>query len=103
MNNVKLLKQGILNSVIAVVYISCIASLLNNGEKVFGDGKSVLIPIFMLSLLVLSAAIMGLLIFGRPVMLYLDGLKKEAVKLLFYTIGGLFLITLVFSIFLIAF
>jgi hypothetical protein len=98
MSNSKLIKYGLLHSVLVVAYISLIALLLNKGEKLFGDGKSVIIPIFMLLLLVLSAAIMGILIFGKPVMLYLDGMKKEAIKLLFYTVGFLFAITLIFSI-----
>lgn len=64
----------------------------------FGDGKNFFIPIFMLLLLVLSVAVMGVLIFGKPLMLYLDGAKKEGVKLLLYTIGFLFIMTLVSSI-----
>jgi hypothetical protein len=57
----------------------------------------------MLLLFVTSAAITGFLVFGKPVMLYIDGKKREAVSLLGYTIGILFLITLVVFIFLIAY
>jgi hypothetical protein len=34
----------------------------------------------------------GGLILGRPIMLYLDGQKKEGVKLLFYTGASLFIL-----------
>jgi hypothetical protein len=67
-----------------------------NGEKLFGSQTNILQPIAILLLLVLSAAVMGLLIFGRPVILYLDGRKKDAFKFLGYTIGSLFLITIIF-------
>ena len=51
-------------------------------------------PIIMLSLLVVSAAVMAILVFGRPVLLYLDNKKKEALAMLFYTIGWLAVILL---------
>ncbi len=57
----------------------------------------------MLLLFVTSAAITGFLVFGKPAMLYIDGKKKEAISLLGYTIGMLFLITLIVFIFLIAY
>lgn len=51
---------------------------------------------------VISAAVMGLLIFGKPILLYLDNFKKEAVSLLFYTLSFLILIAaIVFLILLI--
>jgi len=101
MSNAKLAKYGLLHSVLATAYISLIALLLNYGTVFFAEGKNVIIPIFMLLLFVLSAAVMGILIFGKPAMLYLDGAKKEAIKLLSYTIGFLFVITAIFSIILI--
>ncbi|MDD4333153.1 MAG: hypothetical protein PHT51_03505 [Patescibacteria group bacterium] len=98
MSNSKLVKFGLLHSTLALAYIFLIALFFNNAQKMFGDGKNFFIPIFMLLLLVLSVAVMGVLIFGKPLMLYLDGAKKEGVKLLLYTIGFLFIMTLVSSI-----
>ena len=42
----------------------------------------------------LSAAVMGSLVFGRPVLWYLDGKKKEAIALALYTIFFLFVATI---------
>jgi len=41
----------------------------------------------MLLLLVISVAITGFAVFGKSIMWYLDGKKKEAPSLLFLTIG----------------
>ncbi len=60
--------------------------------------NEIIIPISMLLLFVCSAAITGGLVFGKPVMLYIDGKKKEAVSLLLHTIAMLFLITIVFFV-----
>jgi hypothetical protein len=52
----------------------------------------------MLSLLVFSAALVGSLIFGRPILWYLDNKKKEAVLLLAYTLASFFVIICLFSV-----
>lgn len=44
-------------------------------------------PVLFLLLFVLSAAIVGMLVIGRPTMMYLNGEKKEGVVLFSYTIG----------------
>ena len=38
-----------------------------------------------LMLFVFSALLTGYLVLGKPIMMYVDGQKKEAVRLLFYT------------------
>ena len=63
----------------------------------------VIIPIAMLLLFVTSAAITGFLVFGKPAMLYIDGKKREAVSLLGYTLGIMFVMTLIFFAFLIVY
>ncbi|MEK9183654.1 MAG: hypothetical protein AAB890_01090 [Patescibacteria group bacterium] len=67
-------------------------------EKWFQSVPEFFAPIIMLLLLVLSASIMGVLVFGRPILLYLDNQKKDALTMLFYTLGCLaviFLLTVV--------
>jgi hypothetical protein len=100
MTNTKLIKQGILNALGVFIYASAIAWLLSYGEKFLGEKPdNFMMPAAMLILLVLSAAITGFLVFGKPVMLYLDNSKKEAVKLLAYTLISLFtLILIIFAI-----
>jgi len=48
----------------------------------------------MLLLFVLSATIVGLLVLGRPVWLYFNSQKQEALKMFFYTLSWLALFTI---------
>jgi hypothetical protein len=66
------------------------------GQSKAGINNPLLAPIAVLLLFVSSAAITSWLVFGKPALLYLDGKKKEALKLLGYTIG--FLLTLTFIV-----
>jgi hypothetical protein len=59
-----------------------------------GKANTFLIPAALLFLFVCSAAITGFLIFGKPATLYVDGKKKEAIKLLYYTLGFFSFITI---------
>ena len=90
-----ILKYAGLNALGTVLYISLVASLFFYAPVIFGStGKdTVLIPIAMLSLFVLSASVTGMLVLGRPILWYLDGKKKEAVSLLVMTVAVLFLLT----------
>ena len=99
----KIIKRAFIDSFGTAAYIILIVSFIFS-LQIFSEKKDVIIiPISMLLLFVSSAAITGFLVFGKPVMLYIDGKKKEAVSLLAYTLGILFLITLISFIFLIAY
>jgi hypothetical protein len=90
-----IIKTALANSLATTAYVSGVASFLfYAGQAKLGRNNIVLIPIIMLLLLVLSASICGFLIFGRPILLYFDGKKKQALSLLGYTLGFLFLIVL---------
>jgi len=96
MNN-KIVKNAVVNAGGTVVYIVLVASFFFGAQNNFGQGggkDTILIPIGMLLLLVLSAAITSSLVFGRPVLWYLEGQKKEALSLLAYTLGFLFVVTI---------
>jgi len=60
--------------------------------------ENILIPIMMLSLFVLSVAMMGSFFVCQPLRLYLDGEKKRAVDLFWKTIGVFAIITLLIII-----
>lgn len=84
--------QAFLHSLGVVAYISFVSFLMFNVEKVFGEKEDTfLAPVAFLLLFTLSAAIVGMLVFGRPVMLYLDGKKKEAMNFAGTTVGFLFI------------
>jgi hypothetical protein len=89
-----ILKNALLNALATALYIALIASFLFYVPRVFGTEQddTVLVPIVMLSLFVFSASVTGLLVFGRPVLWYLDGKKAEAISLLGYTLGFFFII-----------
>ena len=77
------------------IYIALVAWLMTNAEKGFGSMKTVWGPIAFLLLFVLSAAITGGLVLGRPAMLYWDGKKREAVKQFGLTLLWLFVILVI--------
>lgn len=87
----KLIPQAFLLALGEGIYISLVALLMFGVQKWFGDKPDpvIIAPIAFLLLLVISAAISGALILGKPLMLYLDGQKKEAVTLFSLTIGWL--------------
>jgi len=90
----KIIKQSVMHAVAAVLYIVIIAAIMSRAERIFGQGEDgVLAPILFLLLFVVSAATMGMLIFGKPVMLYIDGKKREGVEMAFCTVGSLAIIT----------
>lgn len=97
MNNI--VKNALVNSVGTLLYVILIATFFYFAETLFGqngeEDKVFLIPVVMLLLLILSAAITGSLVFGRPILWYLDGRKKEALSLLLYTFGFIALIIVI--------
>ncbi|MDE2001875.1 MAG: hypothetical protein KGI60_04920 [Patescibacteria group bacterium] len=89
-------KKPYLNALAAAIYVSLVGSLFffiprwvpaNRPDTVFA-------PMGMLSLLVLSAAIMGYIFFAQPVQLYVDGAKQEALSLFLRTLAAFAVITI---------
>ncbi len=79
-------KNPFLNALGATLYIVLIVLFINS-LKVFADKPdTIIIPIAMLSLFVLSAATMSTLFFYRPIQIYLDGDKKGAFDLFLKTL-----------------
>ena len=95
MKNTKLIFWAVVNSLGIVVCASLVAFVMFNGEKFFGKADDFTGPLMILLLFVVSAVITGSLFLGRPIYLYFEGLKKEAIKLFFYTLFSLLLITLI--------
>lgn len=84
------------HALLVVLYTSGIASIMFNSKTLFKQQDTVFTPIAILMLFVLSAAIVGALVLGRPILLYLDGKKPEALKMFGYTLGWLALATFAF-------
>ncbi|MFA6551423.1 MAG: hypothetical protein WCV41_02755 [Patescibacteria group bacterium] len=95
----RLIWQSFLSSLGVLIYITAVAFVMNNGEKLFGKINSVFGPVFLLMLFVVSALITSTLVFGRPIYLYLNGNKKDSISLFFYTVGWLVIfLSLVFFV-----
>lgn len=95
MKNQKLPTFAFIHAAGVLIYVTLIAVFFRNANKLFGKEDTFATPIAMLMLFVVSATITGSLVLGKPIMLYLDGAKKEAVKMLFYTVGWLTVMTLI--------
>lgn len=93
MKNSRLLKSFALSSGV-VIYVALISFLLLNGENLFGHMANYSGPFLILLLLVFSVAIVGVLIFGYPIYLYMEEKKKEAVFTLFSIVSWMFLFIL---------
>ena len=80
-------KSPILNALLAVLYIHVVVlTIFYGGEYASETPETILIPIAMLSLFVLSAAVMGYLFVAGPVQMYLEGQKKEGINLFIQTV-----------------
>ena len=75
-------RQSFLNSLGVGAYIVLVALFMNNAEKIFGKTDTVFTSVAFLLLLSMSALIVGGLLVGKPIFLYIDGKKKDAVLML---------------------
>lgn len=92
----ELQKIAIKNSLATTFYVFLVAAFMSYGEEAkFGRINTILIPVTMLLLFVLSAAITSFLIFGKPAQMYVDGKRKEALTLLGYTLASFGAITVI--------
>lgn len=68
-----------------LAYVTLVAFLLSSKFGV-AMPSNILAPLTILMLLIVSVAVVGMLIFAKPVMMYLDGMKIEAIRLTIYTV-----------------
>ncbi|MES2953488.1 MAG: hypothetical protein V4674_02920 [Patescibacteria group bacterium] len=89
-------KNPLTNALTAALYIVGIVSLMYFGSTFVESEDTVLIPMAMLSLFTLSAAVMATVFFYQPISLLLEGEKESAFKLALHTIGYFAVITALF-------
>ena len=83
-----------LNALCAAAYIVLLVLLVSYGPFLArAKPDTILAPMAMLSLLVLSAAFMGYTFFFQPVLMYIEGKKREAVELFTKTLAAFAVIT----------
>jgi hypothetical protein len=94
----KLIQRSLLNALGTIAYVTAIVLTVFNGERIFGQINNTLAPIIFLTLFVLSAAITGGLVLGKPVLMYLDNQKNAALRLFIYTLCWLALAIIILLI-----
>ncbi len=86
-------RTAVLSALATALYIIVVATVMfYAGQARRGLPPTPLVPIAMLMLLVFSVALTGALIFVRPALWYLDGMKQDALLLLAWTLGFLFVL-----------
>jgi len=76
-----------INALFATTYITVIVSVIFYTPQMNIPENTIMIPIAMLSLLVLSVAMMGYFFVYQPVQLLIEGKQKEATKLFLSTVA----------------
>ena len=85
----KIIKISFLNSLGTLAYVGTVSWFIVNGDKIFGKMSGYLAPVAFLLLFMISAVITGILVLGKPALLFYEGNKKEAIRLLLLTLGWL--------------
>ena len=90
-------KNPFYNAISALIYIVFIVLVMNfmSNTGVDTNTAQYIMPIIMLSLFTLSAAVMGYIFLLQPIRLYLENKKEEGISLFIKTIlvfGGLTLL-----------
>ena len=80
-------KNPVINGISASAYILLVALVMNYGTQMAPHSKSFIVPVAVLSMFTLSAAVMGFLFGYQPAQLYFSGDKKQAVKLFLQTVA----------------
>lgn len=76
-----ILKNPVINALAAATYIGLVVALLNFVSQTKSNTPdTAFAPVAFLSLLTLSASVMAYLFFYQPLILILDGKKKQAVQ-----------------------
>lgn len=90
-------KHPLVNAGLASLYIVGIVSLIQVFSRWVGE-ETILIPMTMLSLFVLSAAVMVYLFIYHPVRLYIENQAEYAVTFFVKTVGYFAVITALFVV-----
>ena len=82
-----MLKNPFLNALIAFVYIVGLVLSVHKVSSYLPQKDTLLAPMTMLSLLVLSVSIMGILFVYEPARLFLENKRQEALSFFLKTVG----------------
>ncbi|MBP6942836.1 MAG: hypothetical protein KBB55_02215 [Candidatus Buchananbacteria bacterium] len=90
----ELVKDGVISGLLEVVYIGFVSLFFSIAAIAFPDDSNLVAigAICFLSLVVLSVAVSGILIFGYPLYYALQKKYEEALAILFVTCGTLLVV-----------
>ena len=98
----KILQRAFVDALGVVIYVGFFAWFVNNLHQWLGSAPDGWIgSVFFLMMFIISASVTGSLVLLKPILLFLEGNKKEAIHLFLYTLGFLVLLALVIFSFLI--
>ncbi|KND47727.1 MAG: hypothetical protein AB201_02200 [Parcubacteria bacterium C7867-006] len=93
------MKKPFLHALAAALYIVAIVLIAERvGNALKNQPDTIVIPMTMLSLFVLSAAIMGYIFLSEPLQLLIEGKKKEAIAFFSKTVGFFACFVLIYTI-----
>ena len=99
MNTSSLVKRAAVSALGVYAYILALVTVVINAEKLFGPVEpGWLGPTLFMTVFVLSASVTGSIVLLKPVTLYADGNKKDALRLFGYTIVALAAVALVVGV-----
>lgn len=87
--NKELLTKTLRNTIGAVLYIFLVSQIMSHGNALFGKEDNFFTPFVVLMLFSLSAAVVGGLVAGLPIILFIEKKRSEGVQALLYTVGWL--------------
>lgn len=92
----QIIKRGFVFAALTAVYIFGVVLFISNLGKFMDGGDNLLGGAVFLTLFVVSAATTGSLMLGKPLLMYIDGAKKDAVKLFAANVAWLFAMLVIF-------
>ncbi len=103
MNTSSLIKRAGISALGVYLYVLVLTFFMNNAQPLFAkQPPGWLIGSLMLTLFVVSACATGTMVLLKPITLYMDGQKRDALRLFGYTVIALTLIALVVGSMLVA-
>lgn len=94
MKNSQIALQSLLRSLGVVLYVAGFAFLADSNIFKQNNAPEIFSIAFVLILFIVSASITGFLVLAKPIMLFMDGHKRQSVTFLFSVIGWLILFVL---------
>jgi hypothetical protein len=100
MNKNNLLKRAFLDAGGIVIYVVIFAWFVTHIDKLVGLPQQNVwfAPAFFLLMFIISATVTGSLFLLKPILLYVEGQKKEAFYLFTYTLGFLVLMAIIIGL-----